>query len=32
MALMNLLQVRNRDTDTEIRLADTVGEGEGGAY
>ena len=27
---MNLLQGRNRDTDTEDRFLDTVGEGEGG--
>ena len=32
MPLMDLLQVRNRDTDTEMRLVDTVGEGQGGAY
>lgn len=34
MALMNLLQVRNRETQTqEIRLVDTMREGEeGGAY
>ena len=29
MVLMNLF-ARNRDTDIENRLADTVGEGEGG--
>ena len=27
---MKLLQGRNRDTDTEDRFVDTVGEGEGG--
>ena len=30
IVLMNLLQGRNRDTDTEDRFVDTVGEGEGG--
>ena len=30
MVLMNLLQGRSRDADTENRLLDTVGEGEGG--
>ena len=30
MVLMNLLQIRNRDTDIENRLVNTVGEGQGG--
>ena len=30
MVVMNLFAGKNRDTDIENRLVDTVGEGEGG--